>query len=238
MTTCKKENKKLLDALFQSIFDSSGAFTVWDFLTCLLAALLSGAYLAFTYSFRARATKSYIVTLALLPSAVSMVIMLVNGNLGAGVAVAGAFSLIRFRSSPGTAKEIVSIFLAMCVGLAIGMGFIGYAALFAAIQGVILLVLNIAGVWDKKFSKEKLLRITIPEDLNYTEIFEDIFNEYTNKHETVSVKTTNMGSMFKLTYTIILKDLAREKQFIDELRCRNGNLEIAITDKGENNEQL
>lgn len=228
----------MLDALFQSIFDSTDSLTVWNFLICLAAALLLGAFLAFAYAFKGRATKSFIVTLAVLPPAVSMVIMLVNGNLGAGVAVAGAFSLIRFRSSPGTAREIVAIFLAMCAGLAIGMGFIGYAVLFALIMGAILLILNAAGVWDKRFSKEKLLRITIPEDLNYTEVFGDVFREYTNKHETVSVKTTNMGSMFKLTYCIVLKDAAREKQFIDELRCRNGNLEISITEKGESNEQL
>lgn len=227
-----------LDSLFQSIFDSAGSITVWNFLICLAVALLLGTFLAFTYAFRGRATKSYIITLALLPSAVSMVIMLVNGNLGAGVAVAGAFSLIRFRSSPGTAREIVSIFLTMCIGLAVGMGFIGYAALFTVIMGIILLILNMIGIWDKHFSKEKMLRITIPEDLNYTEIFEDIFEEYTDKHETVSVKTTNMGSMFKLKYNIVLKDSSREKQFIDDLRCRNGNLEIAITDKGESNEQL
>lgn len=228
----------MLDTLFQSIFSGTEAITVWDFLACLAASLLLGAFLAFAYAFRGRATKSFTITLALLPAAVSMVIMLVNGNLGAGVAVAGAFSLIRFRSSPGTAREIVALFLTMCVGLAVGMGFIGYAALFAVVMGIILLVLNVIGVWDKRFSKEKTLRITIPEDLDYSQMFEDLFNEYTLKHETVSVKTTNMGSMFKLTYHIALKDPSREKQFIDELRCRNGNLEIAISDKGENNEQL
>ncbi len=228
----------MLDTVFQSVFDNADSITVWNFLICLAAALLLGVFLAFAYAFRGRATKSFVITLTLLPSAVSMVVMLVNGNLGAGVAVAGAFSLIRFRSSPGTAREIVSIFLTMCVGLAIGMGFIGYAALFAVIMGLILLILNLMGVWDKRFSKEKILRVTIPEDLNYTEIFEDIFQEYTSKHETISVKTTNMGSMFKLTYQIMLKDQSREKQFIDDLRCRNGNLEISITDKGESNEQL
>lgn len=228
----------MLDTVFQSVFDNAGSITVWNFLICLAAALLLGVFLAFAYAFRGRATKSFVITLTLLPSAVSMVVMLVNGNLGAGVAVAGAFGLIRFRSSPGTAREIVSIFLTMCVGLAIGMGFIGYAALFAVIMGLILLILNLMGVWDKRFSKEKILRVTIPEDLNYTEIFEDIFQEYTSKHETISVKTANMGSMFKLTYQIMLKDQSREKQFIDDLRCRNGNLEISITDKGESNEQL
>ncbi len=227
------------DILFQSIFGSSASITVWNFLVCLATALVLGGFLGFTYAFRGNATKSFIVTLALLPSAVSMVIMLVNGNIGAGVAVAGAFSLIRFRSSPGTAREIVSIFVTMCVGLAIGMGLIGYAVLFAVIMGAIMLILNLIGIWERGFSKQKLLRITIPEDLNYTEVFDDIFKEYTLKYQTVSVKTTNMGSMFKLTYQVTLKDAKREKQFIDELRCRNGNLEISIADRGENsNDQL
>lgn len=223
----------MLDTLFESIFDGAAAMTVWDFVICLVAALASGSFLGFTYAFRSRATRSFVVTLALLPAAVSMVIMLVNGNLGAGVAVAGAFSLIRFRSSPGTAREIVAIFLAMCVGLAVGMGYIGYAVLFVVIMGVILLILNLVGIWERRTTKEKTLRITIPEDLNYTDVFDDLFREYTVKHETVSVKTTNMGSMFKLTYYVTLKDASREKEFIDELRCRNGNLEIAISDREE-----
>lgn len=229
----------MLDALFESIIDTAGTITVWGFLACIATALGTGAVLSFAYAFRNRATKSYIVTLGLLPSAVCMVIMLVNGNLGAGVAVAGAFSLIRFRSSPGTAREIVSIFLAMCVGLAVGMGYLGYAILFTVIMGAILFALNLAGIWDRRPSKEKTLRVTIPEDLNYAEVFDEIFAEYTAKHETVSVKTTNMGSMFKLTYHVTLKDPAREKQFIDELRCRNGNLEISISNREEvSNEQL
>lgn len=218
----------MLDTLFQSIIDGTEGMTVWDYLTCLAVALLLGAALAFAYAFRGRATKSFTVTLGLLPSAVSVVIMLVNGNLGAGVAVAGAFSLIRFRSCPGSAREIVAIFLSTCVGLMIGMGYIGYAVLFTLILGAVLAVLNIAGVWERRAPKEKTLRITIPEDLDYTDVFDDLFREYTTKAEILSVKTTNMGSMFKLTYHITLKDLSREKQFIDELRCRNGNLEIAV----------
>lgn len=224
--------------LFQSIFTDATSVTVWSFIACLAAALVLGSFLAFAYAFRGRATKSFTVTLALLPSAVGMVILLVNGNLGAGVAVAGAFSLIRFRSSPGTAREIAALFLAMCVGLAVGMGLIGYAAIFAVVMGIILLVLNLCGVWERGSSKRKLLRITIPEDLNYTEIFDDLFAQYTTDCETVSVKTTNMGSMFKLTYRIRLKDAKQEKQLIDQLRCRNGNLEISIADSEDSHDQL
>jgi hypothetical protein len=229
----------MLDTMFKTIFESTSAITVWDFLVCLGVALITGAFLGFAYAFRNHVTKSFIVTLILLPAAVSMVIMLVNGNLGAGVAVAGAFSLIRFRSSPGTAREILVVFLSMCVGLAIGMGYIGYAVLFDMIMGIILLVINLVVLGAGRTLREKTLRITIPENLDYTDVFDDLFKKYTTRHETVSVKTTNMGSMFKLTYHITLKDLSREKQFIDELRCRNGNLEIAILNREEYfNDQL
>lgn len=198
-----------------------------------------GVLLAVGYTIKSKYTKSFAITLAILPAVVCVVIMLVNGNIGAGVAVAGAFSLIRFRSAPGSAKEIVAIFIAMCSGLLIGMGYVAFSVIFTVVMAVILLVLNIAKIWNKKqLPKEKTLRITIPEDLNYTEAFTDIFNEFTVSYETVSVKTANMGSMFKLKYNIVLKDITQEKQFIDELRCRNGNLEIMISSREEPQNEL
>lgn len=222
----------MLDKIFKSIFSgvATGSIDVWEFLACVAVALCTGALLAFTYAYKAKYTKSFVITLALLPAVIGVVIMLVNGNIGAGIAVAGAFSLVRFRSVPGTAKEIVAIFIAMCIGLIVGMGFIAYAVLFTIIMGAILFTLNAVNVWNrKKPRRDKILRITIPEDLNYSDVFNDLFEKYTEKCEVMSVKTTNMGSMFKLTYNIQLKDDTLEKQFIDELRCRNGNLEIAIS---------
>lgn len=226
--------------IFSSIFDSSSAanISVWNFLICVAAALVLGALLALAYTVKNRYTKSFVITLAVMPAVVGVVIMLVNGNIGAGVAVAGAFSLIRFRSAPGTAKEITAVFIAMCIGLLAGMGYIAFAVLFTVIMGVVLPVLNAVKIRGKRTAKEKTLRITIPEDLNYSEVFDDIFREYTERCETVSVKTTNMGSMFKLRYNIVLKDTKREKEFIDELRCRNGNLEICIADCGEAQNEL
>ena len=169
------------------------------------------------------------MTLMMLPATVCIVIMMVNGNVGAGVAVAGAFSLVRFRSVPGTAKEIGTIFLAMAAGLIAGMGYLGYAVLFTAVMGIVMFLLNTVDVWNNKHpSLDKTLKITIPEDLNYGEVFYDLFEKYTKSCETVSVKTSNMGSLYKLTYNITLKSIENEKEFIDELRCRNGNLEIAI----------
>ena len=196
---------------------------------CILVSLLIGAFIAGVYAYRSNYTKSFVVTLMMLPATVCIVIMMVNGNVGAGVAVAGAFSLVRFRSVPGTAKEIGTIFLAMAAGLIAGMGYLGYAVLFTAVMGIVMFLLNTVDVWNnKRPSLDKTLKITIPEDLNYGEVFYDLFEKYTKSCETVSVKTSNMGSLYKLTYNITLKSIENEKEFIDELRCRNGNLEIAI----------
>lgn len=176
------------------------------------------------------------MTLALLPAIVCVVILLVNGSIGTGVAVAGAFSLVRFRSQPGSAREIGSLFLAMTTGLACGMGYLGYAALFAVILGGLMLLLDRLSQRLPQRAQDKTLRITIPEDLDYCQLFDDLFAEYTAHWESVSVKSTNLGSLFKLTYHITLKDPKREKEFLDELRCRNGNLEIALSNQEVNHE--
>ena len=227
--------------IFKSLFESGSqsSISVGNFFICFAVALVLGVILAGGYTIKGKYTKSFAITLAILPAVVCVVIMLVNGNIGAGVAVAGAFSLVRFRSQPGSAKEIVAIFIAMCSGLLAGMGYIAFAVIFTIVMAVILLVLNIVKIWNRKQApKEKTLRITIPEDLNYTEVFEDLFQKYTQSHETVSVKTTNMGSMFKLKYNIVLKDASQEKEFIDELRQRNGNLEIMISYREETQNEL
>ena len=217
----------VLDSLLGSVLSTvTSTFSITSFLVCTLASLVLGAVIAAAHMFRGTYTKSFVVTLALLPAVVQMVIMLVNGNLGAGVAVAGAFSLVRFRSAPGTAKEICSIFLAMAVGLATGMGYLGVAALFTAILCLVGVAYTLTGFGEGK-QAEKDLKITIPESLDYTGMFEDLFDRYTRSHELLSVRTTDMGSLFKLHYRIVLKDVSKEKEFMDELRCRNGNLEIS-----------
>lgn len=219
----------LLNNLFYGVLDSSTQpiISLWDFLLCIGVSLAIGLFLAITYTHKSKYTKSFVVTLATLPTVVCAVIMMVNGNLGAGVAVAGTFSLVRFRSLPGTAKEIGSIFLAMGTGLMTGMGYLGYGVLFALIVGSLSVIYNKSSIGSIK-DTNKVMKITIPEDLNYTTIFDDLFQKYTNECELVNIKTTNMGSLFKLTYSIILNDNQEEKQFIDDLRCRNGNLEIII----------
>ena len=218
--------------IFKGLFDSEYAavISVTDFLICIGSAILLGLLLAFAFSIKSRFTKSFVTTLALMPAIVCVVIMMVNGNVGTGVAVAGAFSLVRFRSAPGTAREIAAIFLAMGTGLICGMGYIGYAALFTVIMGVLFALYNILDLGvSRRMSINKSVRITIPEDLDYTTVFDDIFKEYTTSCQLVKIKTTNMGSMFRLTYNLTLRDAAKEKEFIDKLRTRNGNLEIMVS---------
>ena len=221
---------------FKGLFDTSTSVTISikDFLLCVGVALVLGIFLAVVYAVKSRYTKSFLITLGILPAVVCIVIMMVNGNVGAGVAVAGAFSLVRFRSAAGTAKEIAVIFLAMAAGLVCGMGYLAYAVLFTLIIGVIFLALQFIKIpQSKSVLKQKTLRITIPEDLDYTSIFNDIFDKYTTEYKLTNVKTSNMGSLFKLTYHLTEKDIAKEKEMIDELRIRNGNLEISISEQEE-----
>lgn len=222
----------MVSNLFKGIFDSdlTSVISVTDFFLCIGTALLIGLIFVGMYIYRTRSSKSFVVTLALLPATVCMVIMMVNGNVGAGVAVAGAFSLVRFRSAPGSAKEIGAIFLAMAAGLITGMGYLAYAILFSVIMAVIYIVYTeIERKSKDRGSLYKTLHITIPEDLDYDEVFEEVFKDYTSESELIQVRTTNMGSMFRLTYNITLLSDASVKEMINKLRCRNGNLEITVS---------
>lgn len=222
--------------IFRGLFDTdmTSIISVSDFLLCVGCSLLVGLIMAFAYMYRSRYTKSFIVTLALLPAVVCVVIMMVNGNVGTGVAVAGAFSLVRFRSVPGSAREITMLFLAMGAGLIAGMGYLAFAMLFTVIMcAFIVLYSQLDFGSGKNAALYRTMNITIPEDLDYTGVFDDIFDQYTTAYELVKVKTTNMGSMFRLTYNMTLKDEAKEKEMIDKLRLRNGNLEITVS-KQEN----
>ena len=211
----------MLENLFKGLFDTdlTAVISVTDFLLCLGASLVIGVLMAFAYMYRTRYTKIFVVTLALLPAVVCVVIMMVNGNVGTGVAVAGAFSLVRFRSVPGTAKEICTLFLAMGAGLIAGMGYLGFALLFTAVMCIMFVLYNRLDFGTKKNAATfKTFTITIPEDLDYSGIFDDIFSEFTTSHDLVRVKSTNMGSMFKLTYNVMLRDVTREKEMIDKIR--------------------
>lgn len=212
--------------MFTSIIASvTGSLTIETALICTVVSLILGGIIAVIYMTQGTYTKSFIITLILLPALVQAVIMVVNGNLGAGVAVMGAFSLVRFRSIPGSSKEISSIFFAMVVGLATGMGYITYAVLITVIIGLALFLLSRFSFGDKK-NINKELRVTIPENLDYTDVFDDIFKKYTKNVTLTKVKTTNLGSMYDLYYEIELLDGSKEKEMIDDIRCRNGNLTI------------
>lgn len=219
------------DDAFNSLFSTSNeTITAEYFLLCVGCALLVGAMISIINGWRYHYSESFVTTVSLLPAIVAVVIMAVNGNIGAGVAVAGAFSLVRFRSAPGSAREIAMIFLAMSAGILCGMGLLVYALMFTVILCFVGIVYDMMGKRTKPFEPtEKYLRITIPEDLDYNGIFDDIFEKYTFRHTLNGVKTSNMGSMFRLTYKVNLKDAKDEKAMIDEIRCRNGNLEIAVS---------
>lgn len=222
----------MLESIFRGLFDAESAsiIAISDFMICIISSLVIGFIIAIIYMYKSTYSKSFIVTLAMLPAVVCVVIMMVNGNVGAGVAVAGAFSLVRFRSAPGTAREIGTIFLAMGAGMVAGMGYLGYAVLVSLLLGFVMVFYQKIGLGETRGgSREKTLHITIPEDLDYTQVFDELLEKYTSAAEVVSVKTTNMGSLFKLTYQITLRNLMEEKELIDALRCRNGNLEINIT---------
>lgn len=224
--------------MFQSIF-SNGIITEKEVFTCLGVALLCGIIFSSLCFIRSKSTKSFLIATAILPSVVALVILLVNGNIGAGVAIAGAFSLVRFRSAPGTAKEISVIFVAMAAGLAFGMGYLAYGAIFLIGAGIILTIMEALKIWDvKPILKEKRVRITLPEDLDYSAIFDDIFEKYTERYEVVQMKTVNLGSMFKVYYDIVIKDLKKEKDMVDELRERNGNLEVIVQRKDYKKNEL
>ncbi len=221
--------------MFESILNNS-TLTLIEILSCTAVSLSLGFLIAFTYMSDKNNSKNMAVSLIILPALIEIVIMMVNGNIGAGVAVAGAFSLVRFRSVPGTSKEICYIFFAMAIGLATGMGYLAFAVLMAVILCTVMFILTKIGFGEINEMKE--LKVTIPENLDYTEIFDDLFNKYTKENGLYKVKTTNLGSMYELSYEIVLKDKKEEKKFIDELRCRNGNLPIICGRAQKGREEL
>lgn len=215
----------MLSQLFSAIY--SETFTPEIYFICTAVSLVLGAVIAFTAGFRAKQSKSFLLALFLIPAIVQTVIMLVNGSVGTGVAVMGAFSLVRFRSVAGSAKEIVSIFLAMATGLATAMGYIGLAAIFVVIICIAMLITSFIH-FKERDDLVRSLKITVPEDLNYAHEFDEIFEKYTHNAKLLTVKTSNMGSLYKLLYRVELVSEDDIQKFIDELRIRNGNLEIAV----------
>ena len=206
------------------ISETFSSVTNTTLLVTSLVSIVLGVLIALVFGYKNKKSKGFLMTVSALPFIVQIVIMLVNGNVGTGVAVMGAFSLVRFRSVPGNAKDICSIFLAMAVGLATGTNHLLLAGLMTVV--VCALAFVYSALPESSASGEKELTVVIPESLDYDSVFDDIFEKYTSSSELVQVKTVNMGSLYKLKYTVELKDKTKEKQMIDEIRVRNGNLEV------------
>ena len=220
-----------------SIFDSilTGSFSVGQYLLCLLVAGLCGGIAALSLSRESSASRSFLISLVVLPIIVATVILMVNGNIGTGIAVAGAFSLVRFRSAAGRARDISAIFLVMTAGIACAAGYLAIALLFSLIASGVILMLSRMPMSCERFAA---LRITVPESLHFADAFDDLFDQYTKSRKLVKAKTSNMGSLYKLDYKIEMKDPAAAQEFLDALRCRNGNLEIALLNEAEGGEEL
>ena len=214
----------MLDSIFSTGTNGIDIITV---LICSLVSIVLGFLIAIIYKHTERGSKHFLVSLSVLPIIVQTIIMLVNGNLGMSIAIAGAFSLIRFRSIAGSSKEIVAVFLAMVIGVANGMGYVWFASLTTVLVLFVWFVLVKSKIFET--NDEKILKVTIPENLDYTNVFDDIFEKFTNKVTLEQVKTTNMGSLFDLSYRVILKKDIEEKKFIDEIRVRNANLKVLLS---------
>ena len=219
----------MLDSIFGTGTNGIDLVTV---LICSLVSIVLGFLIAIIYKHTERGSKHFLVSLSVLPIIVQTIIMLVNGNLGMSIAIAGAFSLIRFRSIAGSSKEIVAVFLAMVIGVANGMGYVWFASLTTVLVLFVWFVLIKSKIFET--NDEKILKVTIPENLDYTNVFDDIFEKFTNKVTLEQVKTTNMGSLFDLSYRVILKKDIEEKKFIDEIRVRNANLKVLLSHEIEN----
>ena len=221
--------------MLESILTNQTQLSILNLLICSSASIILGIIVALVHMYKSKYTKNFIITLALLPILVQSVILMVNGNLGTSIAIVGAFSLVRFRSLPGTSKEILSVFFAMAIGLATGMGQIAFAiiiTLLVSLTQILLTKLKFGNVNEKL----KILKINIPDNLDYTEVFDDIFKKYLTDYTISKVKTVNLGSLFEITYTITLKNDINEKEFLDELRLRNSNLKIILTHPLEDSE--
>lgn len=217
----------MLNSLFSEV---SSSVKLASILICTIVSIVLGSMIAFTHKKTSKCSKNFLVTLVVLPVLVEVVMIMVNGNLGTSVAIAGAFSLIRFRSVPGTSKEILSVFFAMAIGVATGMGHVWFASIITIIVSFVLILINQIKIFDAD-EKERILKIIVPENLDYTTMFDSIFTKYTKSVILEQVKTTNMGSLFDLNYRIVLNSDVNEKEFIDEIRIRNGNLKVLLSHK-------
>ena len=213
--------------MLESIFTNND-LTVTNLLICSSVSLILGLIIALVHKITSKYSKNFLITLAVLPVLVMTIIFMTNGNLGTSIAIVGAFSLVRFRSLPGTSKEIMSIFFAMTIGLAMGMGAIVYAIIMTVLVSLVIIILSKTKFGESN-NKDKILKVVIPEDMDYENVFDEIFTKYLNNYHINNVKTINMGSLFEICYTINEKNNISEKSFLDDIRVRNGNLKISLS---------
>ena len=223
--------------MLKSIFTDtvSSSVSIEAMLICTLVSIILGIVIAFTHKATSKYSKNFLITLAILPVLVQIIMIMVNGNLGTSLAIAGAFGLVKFRSLPGTSKEILSVFFAMSIGLATGMGHIFLASMMTIIISICIILLCKIKMFNPN-NTEKILKIIVPESLDYTNMFDDIFASFTKAVKLEQAKTINMGSLFELTYRVSLKSDSNEKEFIDAIRVKNGNLKVALSLDINNNE--
>lgn len=222
--------------MLESIFNSND-LNITSLLICSGVSLVLGIVISLCHKYTSRYSKNFLITLAVIPILIQSIIFMTNGNLGTSVAIVGAFSLVRFRSLPGTSKEIMSIFFAMTVGLAMGMGEIAYALIITVIVSLFIIILSKSG-FAKQSENNKILKVVLPEDMDYETVFDKVFNEYLTSYKIENVKTINMGSLFELTYIINEKNNISEKEFIDNIRQKNGNLKVSISHELKGDEVL
>lgn len=220
--------------MLESIIKTSAELSIEALMYCTLTSVGLGIIIALVHRFTSKYNKNFLITLAILPILVQSIILMVSGNLGTSVAILGAFGLVRFRSLPGTSKEILSVFFSMTVGLATGMGQLLFAAIITGIVSALLIIFSKIKFGEK--SSVKVLKVTLPDNLDYTEVFDDIFDKYLKSYTLEKVKTTNLGSLFEITYNVVVKSGINEKEFIDNIRSRNGNLKISLSHPIDSNE--
>ncbi len=232
---------EFFSSIFEKVVASDGtvmnSMSNGDFFICVGLAIALGLVMALCYMFKNDYSRSFVITIATLPTIVAVLIMLVSGNLAAAVSVGGVFALTRFRSNQGTSREITHIFLSMAIGLTLGLGYIWVAISLVVLIEAMSITFNITN-FGKSNSKKRTLKIVIPESLDYNGLFDDLFQKYTTQSELVNVKLKNLGTMLHLTYNISLRDNNTEKQFIDEIRIRNANLDIICSKVISNSDEL
>lgn len=219
----------MLDSLFNVTLTST-TLSFSSAIITIIVAIVLGGLISVTYmkTNPNGYSQNFTLTMIILPVIVAMIILLIGNNIARAFSLAGAFSIIRFRSAPGDPKDIAYVLFTMAAGLACGVGALGYAVLFTIILCLLMVVLNRLNFAANK-KTQKLLKVTIPEDLSYEEAFTEVFEQFSVGYELKKIRTTELGSLYELVYIVTINDSINQKAFLDTIRCRNGNLDLSLT---------